>query len=151
MADVFTDAYIACTEAAAMGKPVDPQMREELREAGRSLRIVESDMKAEHSRYLFEGLRRRIFLVTPVVSLAFGALAWAANPGKDAVRDINPVVTDADASQLNAGSRDCIGARLKVIAYREWRSGAQDVLTIPTDKCPAARLRLDHGLLTLPG
>jgi len=158
LAKDFSQAYVALTDAVARGEQVAPRERERLRKAASYIQMVESNMTFEHSRYLFEGLRRRIFIVSPIVALAFGAFAWAANPGKDNARDVTPVVKEATVSQADGqvfasliGSRDCIEARLKAIAYREWRSGVQDVLTIPTEKCRVIRLRLDHGLLTPPG
>jgi hypothetical protein len=99
----------------------------------------------------FRRLTRRTFVVTSIIALAFMAFAWAANPAKD-----QPRVVPALEKQVDVNPNDtarlgkilgptCVDAKLHVIVLGEWRSGVQEVVTVPNPSCHPVRLRLDHG------
>lgn len=48
----------------------------------RAAEFVLASAKYEHLLILFAELRRRVFIITPLIALCFGVFAWAANPPK---------------------------------------------------------------------
>jgi hypothetical protein len=106
---------------------------------------------------MFLQLKRRLFLLAPVVTLSFFVFAWAANPPKEDSAEKLPELLnvelqagDAPALRRALSASECVAQKIPLIVLREHRSGSQDAVTVPTDHCAPIRLRLDHGRLA-PG
>jgi hypothetical protein len=135
--------------------PIDKAVHDELTVQRILLRQAGSAIRFEHSRALFQTLTRRLFGLAPVIALCFGIFAWAANPPKDNPVDVPPMVkeiavnpNDAPAIRKAMAAPNCVDSILSVVVLREWRSGSQEVLTVPSGACSPVRLRLDHGRLS---
>ncbi len=122
------------------------------------LRNATSSIRFEHSRMMFDALTKRLFMTAPVIALSFGVFAWAANPPKDNPADVAPMVKDVDvhpndvaALRKAMAAPACLDTKLSVVVLREWRSGSQEVVTVPKGSCPPIRLRLDNGRLSPVG
>ena len=63
--------------------------------------------------------------------------------------DVNP--NDAPALRKAMAAPACVDTKLSVVVLREWRSGSQEVVTVPNGSCSPVRLRLDHGRLSPTG
>jgi hypothetical protein len=130
------------------GSPLSP---DETRSLSTYRRLLGSTVSLELQRLLFRRLTLKTFIVTPIIALTFLLFAWAANPAKEDLRvpalekavDVQP----NDIARLGRvlGNPLCVGARLDVIVFGEWRSGVQEIVTVPKPSCPPTRLRLDHG------
>jgi len=115
-------------------------------------RLIDLTISADVRQYSFARLKRRTILITPIITAASVMYAWAANPAKDDPRVV-PVlekvveVAQSDTVRLEKilGTPACAGPKLDVIVLSEWRSGAQNVVTVPTSSCPPVRLVLDQG------
>jgi hypothetical protein len=133
------------------GSPLSPNDWRSLKE---SRRLISLTANSELRRLLFDRLVRVTFVITPIIAVAIIAFAWAANPAKDELRvllppplekivDVNP--DDIALLGKALGAPACVDAKLYVIVLEEWRSGVQDVVTVPKPSCPPVRLRLDQG------
>jgi hypothetical protein len=143
-------------QVTSSSNPVDPESRKELIATGNLLQRATSHISFEHSRFMFTTLKNRLYVVLPVIAVSLGLFSWAATPSRENPSDISPVVKQVDvvpddvkAIQKTMTSPECYEARITVVTLREWRSGAQDVVTIPKGgQCSPVALRLDHGRLS---
>jgi hypothetical protein len=113
-------------------------------------RLVGARARSVERELQFRQLKRRTFVITPLIGLAFIAFTLAANPGdlrRVPVAEKEVAVNEADLPVLRAALADpaCVGRSLRVIVLGEWASGVQDVVTVPAGSCPPVRLQLDHG------
>jgi hypothetical protein len=127
-----------------------PLSTNETRSLNASRRLIGSTANSELRRLLFGRLTRKTFWVTPIIALAIFVFAWAATPAKEEVVPTLEKVVDVNQDDIALlgkalGAPGCVDAKLDVIVLGEWRSGVQDVVTVPQPSCPPVRLRLDQG------
>ncbi|WP_315803207.1 hypothetical protein [Bradyrhizobium sp. SZCCHNS3002] len=115
-------------------------------------KLVQSTANLELQRLLFRQLTLETFWITPIVGLAFAAFAFVTSAAKEEIRVVPAVEVPVVVAQDNVallskvlGAPMCVEGALNVIVLGEWRSGVQDVVTVPKPSCPPVRLRLDHG------
>ncbi|WP_315737319.1 MULTISPECIES: hypothetical protein [unclassified Bradyrhizobium] len=121
-----------------------------------SRRLISLTANSELRRLLFDRLVRMTYVMTPLIAVAVVVFAWAANPPKDVLRAMPvPVELDAnvhpeDLPQLikALGASACVEGKLHVIVLDEWRSGIQEVVTVPKPSCPPVRLLLNQGRIS---
>lgn len=131
-------------------KDGSPYSANGLRKLDALQRIIKSMAISIFQRHLLNKLKRETLVVTPIIALAIFVFSWAANPPDEKV--VQPLEKIVDVNQDDIvvlgkalGSSSCADAKMHVIVLGEWRSGVQDVVTVPKSYCPPVRFRLDHG------